>query len=261
MIIGASFNTGDISQWENRCLMYGDGVFETMRYKSQRVALWPWHVARLQKSLAYLQMDLSDLTSIENCINEQTDYDQSVLRLTVFRQQSQRGYPPVSRDTHWLISRFPFQAQGGPQILGLAGRHLSPQPLLKGLKHLNRLPQILIAAELNGRHVDDLLVCNQRGDVIETTCQNLLVVKDGQLYTPDTQDCGVNGVALSWLNEQLPIETKRLDLTDIKQADAIMTANAVHGFRTVSSIKTLAKFQTNHPICDRISRLWQQLID
>ncbi len=261
MIIGASFKTGDITLWENRALMYGDGVFETMRCQAGHVALWPWHLARLQQSLNYLKIDLPDIRAIETVFKNQQNQHQSILRLTVFRDQPQRGYQPRSRQCHWFISQHNLQSQPQPQILGIAKQRLSPQPLLKNLKHLNRLPQVVIAAELTGQSVDDLLVLNEQDEVIETTCQNILLISGHKIYTPALQDCGVNGVALTWLKQQLPIATKHLNLADAERADALMTANAVHGFRAVSAVKTLAKFQTNHPICDRISRLWQQLID
>ncbi len=259
MIIAASFDTNDITMWENRGLMYGDGVFETMRCLNHDLPLWPYHHQRLEQSLAYLQMDLPDFKIVKKAIKKQSSEEQGVLRLTVFRQQQGRGYQPHSRQCHWLLSEYPYQAQNRPQTLALANQRLSPQPLLKNLKHLNRLPQVLIAGELADQNVDDLLVLNLHNHVIETTCQNLLVIKDERVFTPDLQDCGVEGVALTWLKGQMQIKTKRMMFSDIEQADAVMTANAVHGFRTVVSIKTLGTFQTNHPICDRISSLWQQL--
>jgi 4-amino-4-deoxychorismate lyase len=261
MIIAASFDTNDIDMWENRGLMYGDGVFETMRSKNQKLPLWSYHQQRLQQSLAYLQMDSPDFKAIEQAIDQESTHDHGVLRLTVFRQQQGRGYQPHSRHCDWLISEHPYRTQNRPLTLALANQRLSPQPMLNGLKHLNRLPQVLIAGELNSQKADDLLVLNYNDDVIETTCQNLILIKDNIIYTPDMQQCGVEGVALTWLKQQISMKTKKLSLTDIKQADAVMTANAVHGFRTVQSLKTLGTFQINHPICDRISSLWQQLID
>jgi 4-amino-4-deoxychorismate lyase len=261
MILATSFDTRNESMWENRALMYGDGVFETMRCIDHKVPLWPWHLTRLQQSLDYLQIDSPDCRAIEQIIAEQTNQGQSVLRLTVFRDQQKRGYQPLSRASHWLLSHNPLQAQPQAQSLGIANQRLSSQPLLKGFKHLNRLPQVLIANELAGQEVDDLLVFNQQGDVIETTCQNIIVIKNQQIFTPNMHDSGVEGVALAWLKQNLSVKTKCLQLHDLAHAEAVMTANAVHGFRPVKRIKSITTFQINHPICDRIDTLWQQLIN
>ena len=91
MILAASFDTGDINMWDNRALMYGDGVFETMRCIKQQVPLWSWHQQRLQNSLSYLQIEPPEFKVIEQVIKEQTSENQVVLRLTVFRQQQKRG--------------------------------------------------------------------------------------------------------------------------------------------------------------------------
>lgn len=261
MILAASFDTSNESMWENRGLMYGDGVFETMRCIDHKIPLWPWHVKRLQQSLDYLQIDSPDCRTIERIISEQTDKSESVLRLTVFRNQQKRGYQPLSRASHWLLSHDTFQAKTQAQTLGMATHWLSPQPLLKCYKHLNRLPQVLIANELANQEVDDLLVLNQQGDVIETTCQNIIVIKNQQIFTPNLQDSGVEGVALTWLKQNFSVKTQCLQLHDLAHAEAVMTSNAVHGFRPVKQIKSMTTFQINHPICDRIDTLWQQLIN
>ncbi len=261
MILAASFDTRDNRFWENRGLMYGDGVFETMRCSHHSVPLWPWHRQRLEQSLTFLKMDPPDFDAIMACIQNRTSPSQVILRLTVFRQHSKRGYQPDSRDCHWLISQFTYQDRQQPQILGIARQRLTPQPLLNDLKHLNRLPQVLIAGELTTQDVDDLVVLNEDNQVIETTCQNLVVVDHQNIYTPDRHACGVAGVALTWLTQQLPIQTKTMTLADIKNAQSLLTANAVHGFRPVKAIKSLCDYQINNPICDRISDLWQQLID
>lgn len=261
MILAASFDTDDITMWENRGLMYGDGVFETMRCRRLQMPLWHWHQQRLQRSLDYLGMALPDSTAIEQAIKQQSDPGESILRLTVFRQHQQRGYQPRSRACHWLLSRYPYQSNDHPQTLGIARQTLSPQPLLNNLKHLNRLPQVLIAAELAEQSSDDLLVLDQDNHVIETTSQNIVVVRNNRLLTPAMRNCGVEGVALTWLKQHMAVETTAMTLTDLQQSEAVMTANAVHGFRIVEHIKTIGPFQINHPICDKIGHFWQQLID
>ncbi|MCX7544636.1 aminodeoxychorismate lyase [Marinicella gelatinilytica] len=261
MILASSFDTNDIKMWQNRGFMYGDGVFETMRCVNQKVPLCTWHQQRLLQSLKYLKIEPPDMEFIKHIIKEQLSEPDAVLRLTVFRRQAERGYQPLSRHCDWLLSQYPFQQKQRPLTLTIAKQRLSPQPLLKGMKHLNRLPQVLIARELNDNDADDLLVLNQQDEVIETTCQNLLIIKDNQVFTPDMQDCGVEGVALAWLKQHIIIKTQILRLNDIKNADGIITANAVHGFRQVKTIETLGSFQLNHLIYDRISKLWQQQIN
>lgn len=259
MILAASFDLNNPTMWENRGLFYGDGIFETMRTLNQHIPLWDWHYQRLQKSLHWLKIKPPDSELLTDAIYKQLQSDKSlVLRLTLFRDQNKRGYQPLSDRCHWLVTASEFQQQDRPQRLVIGEYRLSPQPLLNGHKHLNRLPQVLVAEQLNHTaEVDDLLVLDDKQRVIETSRQNILLVIDDQLITPALHDCGVQGVAINWLQQHLPVITRSVSLHDLQTAAAVMTCNAVHGFRYVENIAGMDAFSTSQPICDKIAGMWR----
>ncbi len=259
MILAASFNLSDTTMWENRGLFYGDGIFETMRTVNKHIPLWDWHYQRLQNSLQWLKIKPPNSELLTEAVYKQLPDDTSlILRLTLFRDQDKRGYQPQSNNCHWLVTASEFKQQNQAQNLALAEHHLSPQPLLNGHKHLNRLPQVILAEELNRvTDADDLLVLDDKQRVIETTRQNLLLVIDNQLITPALHNCGVQGVALNWLHQRLPVKICSVSLQDLKTAQAVMTCNAVHGFRYVKCISGIADFSVVEPICDKITGMWR----
>lgn len=259
MIIASSFDLSDPTMWENRGLFYGDGIFETMRTIQGMIPLWDWHYRRLHNSLLWLKIKPPAAELLRDTICSQLPGDKSlVIRLTLFRAQQNRGYQPLTDRCHWLVTASEFKSQEQPQILAVADSRLSPQPLLNNHKHLNRLPQVLLSEQLNQMSkVDDLLVLDTQQRVIETSRQNLLLLKDNQLITPALHDCGVNGVAINWLRRHFPVKTCSVSLHDLQTTEAVMTCNAVHGFRYVKCISDLGGFSISQPICDKITGMWR----
>ncbi len=81
------------------------------------------------------------------------------------------------------------------RVIGLANMTLAEQPVLSGIKHLNRLEQVMAKIELANNHgVDDLVLTNAKGIMIELTSSNLFYCIDGQWHTPCLDKSVVNGV-------------------------------------------------------------------
>ncbi|MCX7555029.1 aminodeoxychorismate lyase [Marinicella sp. S1101] len=269
MIISASFDTKDPSQWFNRALQYGDGVFETMRVQEGRIPLLQWHMQRLQHSLVKLKLNAFNDIEIDQALAAIKNLGQQswVMKLVVFRASQKRTYQPLTKDHEWVLSVEPLVVDdvAEPMQLGVADNHLSHQERLAGIKHLSRLEQVMLADELNDQPgCDDLLVLDRLGNIIETTYQNIVLIKDNKLFTPDLSHCGVAGVALSWLSSAEKVRKIDIKVTELMAFDAMMVGNSVRGFRPVGLVKNITakndiSFATEHPIQDNISRVWLNL--
>lgn len=270
MIIASSFDTHVPDLWLNRAMQYGDGLFETMRLHQGKIPLLKWHLQRLQLGMQVLQMEVSALPAIQHMLQQHTEqlgaHDQ-VLKLMVFRAGQQRGYRPPGNQVDWLLTADPLPPLPGNRTVRLAvaqGR-LSQQPMLAGIKHLSRLEQVLISAELEQHpEVDDLLLLDGQDWLIETTQQNIVLLKDRELFTPDLHQCGVNGVALSWLREQCAITTKNMALNELSSYEAMWVGNALRGFTAVSQVigpgaKDCISFGTSSPVHATINHYWEAL--
>lgn len=218
---------------DDRGLAYGDGLFETMRAHRGGVPWFERHWARLAGGAARLRMALPDRWLVEASIRELLagDDGDAVLKLLVTRGAGGRGYamPPKAEPT-WILSRHPAPSV---RVSGLRLRwcdvRLAAQPLLAGLKHCNRLEQVLARGEWTGDDWDEGLVRDTDGNVVSATSANLFVLHGDRWQTPRVDRCGVAGVCRGWVVEAVVAEEATLSVDDVERADALVLCNAVRG--------------------------------
>jgi 4-amino-4-deoxychorismate lyase len=223
---------------QDRGLAYGDGVFETVAVRAGQPLLWPQHIARLQQGLARL-----GITAVSEALLQQeaqtlcAGQARAVLKIIVTRGISGRGYRPSSGAPTRVLSRYPWPrfseaAQTRGVTLHLCETRLASQPRLAGLKHLNRLEQVLARSEWGEEHAEGLM--RDEGDrIIEGTMSNVFMVKNQRLVTPDLARCGVAGVMRALVCERaeavLPVTEALLTTADLLAADEIFLTNSLIG--------------------------------
>lgn len=222
----------------NRGLAYGDGVFETMRVHHRKLPLWPRHLARLREGASRLGIALAEVAFVEARIAELADgVEAGVLKLLLTRGDGGRGYaPPADAAPVWLLSLHALPPVQGSLRLHVCETRLALQPLLAGIKHCNRLEQVLARAECERAGRDEGLVLDAEGNVVSATAANLLVLREGRWSTPPMDRCGVAGVLRGWLLEQGLAEVATVSMDDVESADAVALCNAVRGILPVSSL-------------------------
>lgn len=223
----------------NRGLNYGDGLFETMRVHRGELPLWPRHLARLREGAARLGIGLPDAAFIEACIAEHiAGTAAGVLKLLLTRGDGGRGYaPPSDAPPFWQLSLHPLPSPQPGLRLHLCDTRLATQPALAGIKHCNRLEQVLARAEVERAGCDEGLMLDAEGRAICATAANLLVWRDGRWYTPGLEHCGVAGVLRGWLLARGWVDSAALSLREVERADALALCNAVRGILPVASLR------------------------
>src|SRR5690606_24700582 len=98
---------------------------------------------------------------------------------------------------------------------------LAEQPLLAGLKHLNRLEQVLARAEWQNPAYAEGLMCDSAGRVIEGVYSNLFLCKDGELLTAELSRCGVAGVMRAEVLAQAEALGIAVHIRDISRAELL----------------------------------------
>ncbi|RZA19954.1 MAG: aminodeoxychorismate lyase [Lysobacteraceae bacterium] len=226
----------------NRGLHYGDGLFETVRVHGGVLPLWPRHLARLQDGARRLGIAVPDIAFLEGRIVEAASAcDAGVLKLLLTRGEGGRGYaPPAGVAPTWMLSLHPLPAMQGALHLHWCLTRLATQPLLAGIKHCNRLEQVLARAEVERAGCDEGVVRDAAGDAVGATSANLLVLRGGRWRTPPVDACGVAGVLRGWLLEQGLAECADLAAGELESADALALCNAVRGILPVASLGTRA---------------------
>ena len=226
---------------DDRGLAYGDGVFETMRMHAGELPLWSRHRARLFEGARRLGLALPPIDVIEAHIGEAiAGIDAGMLKLLVTRGSGGRGYaPPADQVPTWMLALHPLPATS-TSLNGLrlhwCQTRLAVQPALAGIKHCNRLEQVLARAECEQAGCDEGLMQSTAGDVVCATAANLLVLLVDRWITPPVEACGVAGVCRSWLIEQGLVEVGVLAPHAVETADALALCNAVRGILPVSSL-------------------------
>ena len=191
----------------DRGLAYGDGLFETIRVARGKTTLDEYHWQRLQVSCQRLGITLS----LPQLLDEVAAFlpacgaDCGVMKVIVTRGSGGRGYNPQGCDApRRILSLHPLaERDTDPAVVGARVRMCQlrlARSALPGVKHLNRLEQVLARAEWQGDHYHEGLLCDDRGHLIEGTMSNLFVVThSGELITPDLSFCGVRGVCRDFI--------------------------------------------------------------
>ncbi len=232
----------------DRGLHYGDGLFETMAVVGGGIRLLPRHLSRLSAGAVRLAIDLPVLSELEASLREAAhELGAGVLKLILTRGSGGRGYaPPENAEPRLMLLRYP---QPVPDLTKLSpgvrvrtcDLRLARQPALAGMKHLNRLEYVLARAEWRDPEIAEGLLFDTQGELIEAVASNVFIVKDGRVFTPCLDHCGVAGVMRAEVMAcadrlGLGVEEARLRLGDVLAADEIFLTNSLHGIRPVRSL-------------------------
>lgn len=237
----------------DRGLAYGDGLFETIRIQRGRPLFLEAHLQRLLTGCQRLGID-TDLPQwrcwIERSLQEPVTA--GVLKLIVTRGSGGRGYrPPEPAQPRCIISlhELPGPADRDP-CRGINAfvceQRLAHQPALAGIKHLNRLEQVLASREFPDASWHEGLMCDYTDNVIEGTRSNLFMSTGGRLQTPDLDLCGIAGVLRAQLLELFVghIEVCTIPVATLQQADEIFVCNSVFGIWPVTRLRHAGRVRT-----------------
>lgn len=255
----ASFPINAQQCLNNRSMAYGDGLFETMQVTNGMIPLWEWHYQRLEAGLKRLNIDVLDKKYLMEKLQALiTDNNNHVAKLVVFRGDKTRGYFSASQRAEFCITINPYVPTKLLAELTLSPVRLARQKKLAGLKHLNRLEQVLAAQALSKTSYNDALMLDSKNNMIETINKNIILIKNNRLYTPKLNNCGVYGVALRWLQAQgYELKWKKIEFKSLCQYDGFLVCNSVVGFHAMIKVADVA-FNRHGLIVNEIQTKWQK---
>jgi 4-amino-4-deoxychorismate lyase len=225
---------------DDRGLQDGDGLFETILVRNGSPRFLDAHLARLQRGLARLAIPFAAQAELRADITRAVERAPrlAILKIIVTRGTAQtRGYaPPKTARARRIVSLWP----GMPVETGLleAGVRLNvaqlrlPEPSpLAGLKHLNRLENVMAAGEENRGDAFESMLLSTRDQLVSGVMSNVFLVKAGALHTPPVDRIGVAGVMLQIVLREAPLlgvpaQEQELGLADLFAADAMFVTNA-----------------------------------
>jgi len=224
----------------DRGLHYGDGLFETLAIIGGRPRFLDWHLERLAAGACRLGFAAPDGSLLRDEILQAAPAEDAVVKLVLTRGSGARGYrAPKDAAPRRIVMGFDRPALTGDAPvagvrLGWCRTRLGRNPALAGIKHLNRLEQVLARSEWDDGALDEGLMQDDRGQVISATQANLFARVDGRWVTPRLDECGVAGVMRRafrhWQDGRgEAVEERTLGMADIERASALILTNALIG--------------------------------
>ena len=231
-------HSGDSVAVLDRGLQYGDGLFETIAFIHGNAPLWDRHMARLSAGCRALALPLQDTARLAQEARQLLQTDDAlrgrhVVKIIITRGEHGSGYfPREGSATRILYTRdWPQRVQQGIALHRCRTRLATGSPLA-GLKTLNRLEQVVAAAEISKAGFQEGLLCDADGFMVEALMSNLFWLKQGVLHTPLLDRCGVSGVMRAEVIEQaehfgIRVREVRETPEMLESAQAIFLSNAL----------------------------------
>lgn len=230
----------------NRGFNYGDGIFTTIAVRGESIALQSLHQKRLQKGLDVLGIDAPIWPELwefaQQMIGNSKHGDQRiVLKILISRGNGGRGYSTngcSEAQAFFTLNGFPqhydqWREQGiSTQLSDVT---LGLNPMLAGIKHCNRLEQVIARQHLdNDSDNDDHILCDIRENIIEASAGNIFAFIDNCWLTPDLTMAGVEGVLREWLlteffNDDSARVVSSLTQSDLFSAESLFVCNSLMG--------------------------------
>jgi 4-amino-4-deoxychorismate lyase len=254
----------------DRGLHYGDGLFETIAcHNGEPRFLWE-HLERLALGCERLSIELGSRGAlVDDVLRLAAGMTRALVKVLVTRGPAGRGYAPrgAARPSR-IVLRYgwpaedPRSAEQGVAVQ-IADFTLAENPRLAGLKHLNRLEQVLARAELAGSGLDEALLLSRSGCLVSGTMSNVFVVSGSRVATPRLDRCGVAGVMRRVLMRAaaasgVVVEEARLTRQDLEAADEVFLTNVRIG---IWPVRVLGSRELGAgPLTRRLQRLIEPLL-
>ncbi len=238
----------DIGGISLKGIFYGDGVFETMRWKGSCPVCLKKHIKRILHGASVLQIPEPDGEKITEEIFEavqKSEFQDCAVKLCVVAGGSCTPFFAEPDSFQTIISVTEISEQLLKQNLKIIcsgmeySRNYSP---LSGIKSLNYLENVLAMRAAKKRHFDDTLFLTPDGFVTETTCRNIFWGKDGDIFTPPL-GCGIlPGITRETLIEiasenGFAVSQRLFRPEDMMQADFVFATNSLEGMTLVEKLK------------------------
>ena len=233
----------------DRGLHYGDGLFETIACRGGHARFLELHLQRLAEGCQRLGIHYSDRGGLTTRIRAlAATLPDCIIKLIVTRgSATARGYGAHGDEqARTLLLQYPWGVQDpAPWEHGVAVRiargRLGENPALAGIKHLNRLEQVLIRAEWTDAAIQEALVFSSSGWLVSGTMSNVFLVRDGRIMTPAITAAGVRGVMRRVVMRAaqrggVPVTEATVDAATLASAEEIFLTNARIGIWPVRSL-------------------------
>jgi len=240
----------------NRAFLYGDGLFETIHTSGGKIHFFYEHINRLIKSMNILKMEVPVRFSIDTLgfqkeilrlINKSKFQKAARIRITVYRKPGGL-YTPINNEVDYLVQveklkHADYQLNSKGLSVNIFEDIAKPNNVLSNLKLTSSMFFVLAGIYKSEKELDECIILNEKGNIIETLSSNLFLVKDNNIYTPHLSSGCLNGImrlkiieiakSLNFnISDKIP-----LNLNNLIDADEVFLTNAISGIKWVLAFR------------------------
>lgn len=230
----------------DRGIQYGDGAFTTIRVYRGKPCWLDEHLLRLQEAANRLKLlDFVREKLITEVESVAAFPGVGIIKVILTRGDGIRGYSPIGASGRRIVTAYPPLASNAADYRnGITVRfcdlRLSAQPLLAGLKHLNRLEQVMARSEWQDNQILEGIICDEHDQIIAATSANIFARFGQQLRTPVLDRCGVAGVCRDRILQSPPlgfsVAVTAIARAELLTADELFITNCARGVVPISKV-------------------------
>ena len=254
----------------NRGLRYGDGIFETIKFKNGELILANEHFARLWKGMQTLQFDIPKHLTPEKLEEEilhlvkKNKLNAARIRLTIIRGEG-GIYDPKNHTPNYIIEAIKLPEDNGPlNINGLQiclyENAVKSIDAFSTLKTNNYLPYFMGAMFAKKQQCNDAIILNSKGNICDSTIANVFLIKDETIYTPALAEGCVAGVMRKWIIDNVgefnfKVIQSPITKEDLLNAEEVFLSNSIYNIKWVQSFEN-KKFENKQiaKLCEILMR-------
>ena len=247
-------DSNPIIQANNRGFRFGDGVFETMKFKKGKIIFLDEHLSRLWQGLKRFQFELPKLFTpdyLESqilALIQKNKHSAARIRLTIFRGNGGL-YDPENLHPNFIIESWNLPETNGDLnenglqcILFKDG--LKSVDAYSNLKHNNYLPYLMGALQAKKMKCNDAIIFNAKLNICDSTIANVFLIKENIIYTPALSEGCIAGIMREFVINELRknnfnVVEQSITETDLANADEIFLTNSIYNMRWVSAIDSI----------------------
>jgi 4-amino-4-deoxychorismate lyase len=250
---------GDVIAVRDRGLQYGDGLFETIAVIDGQPQHFERHLQRLQAGCARLGITAPSAPQIfDDLLKLPVGSERAVLKIIITRGSGGRGYRaalnavPTRILSLWPWPEYPPDCAEQGVVVRVCDTLLGSNPRLAGIKHLNRLEQVLARSEWNDDDIMEGLMLDQGGNLIEGTMSNVFVLLEGELHTPRLEQSGVAGIMRQIVMDHCegigsPVIERPISMDELGRAEEIILTNSLIGLWPVRELRVTSATRSMVP--------------
>jgi len=228
----------------NRNIQFGDGLFETCVVANKEILFWVKHFARLNRGCDQLKISRVDesvwLSDVKKALSL-CSYNRCAVKLILSRGESLRGYgfkDDIKPVRAVIVSELQKATFNHSFSLEYCQSGYDSNPKLAGIKHCNRLEQVLARASLKS---DEGIMLDENHHVISVTQGNIYAISGNTLITPKLDKCGVEGTRRAVILDLatllgIKVKVDTLSVEELGQADEVFISNSIIGIQSISQI-------------------------